>query len=79
MDAQAILHELTHAEGLPREPLKAASAQRGDMVPLFLEEIENHLALAPAARAKSRHRSSSSFICSATGEKRPLIDRWHAC
>jgi len=52
MDAQAILHELTHSEGLPREALKAASAQRGEMVPLFLEEIENHLALAPAARAK---------------------------
>jgi hypothetical protein len=52
MDAQAILHELTHAEGLPREALKAASAQRVEMLPLFLEEIENYLALEPAARAK---------------------------
>jgi Protein of unknown function (DUF1186) len=52
MDAQAILHELTHAAGLPREALKAASAQRGEMVPLFLEEIETYLALEPAARAK---------------------------
>ena len=28
MDAAKILHELTYAEGLPREALKAASAQR---------------------------------------------------
>ena len=47
MDARAILHELTHAAGLPREALKAASAQRGEMVPLFLEEIETYLALEP--------------------------------
>jgi hypothetical protein len=52
MNAQAILHELTHAAGLPREALKAASAQRGEMIPLFLEEIETYLALEPAARAK---------------------------
>ena len=52
MDAQAILHELTHAAGLPREALKAASAQRGEMVPLFLEEIETYLALEPAVRAR---------------------------
>src|SRR5689334_24223079 len=52
MDAQAILHELTHAEGLPREALKAASAQRGEMLPLFLEEIETYLALDPAVYAK---------------------------
>jgi hypothetical protein len=53
MDAQAILHELTHAEGLPVEALKAASAQRVEMLPLFLDEIETYLALEPAARAKS--------------------------
>jgi len=52
MDAQAILHELVHAEGLPREALKAASAQRVEMLPLFVEEIETYLALEPAARAK---------------------------
>src|SRR6266481_7242432 len=53
MDAQAILHELTHAAGLPREALKAASAQRDKMEPLFLREIETYLALDPGARAKS--------------------------
>ena len=52
MDAQAILHELTHAEGLPREALKAATAQRDEMLPLFVQQIENYLALKPAARAK---------------------------
>src|ERR1700746_518538 len=52
MDAGKILHQLTYAEGLPREALKAASAQRVDMLPLFLDEIETYLALEPAARAK---------------------------
>jgi hypothetical protein len=52
MEPEKILHELTYAEGLPREALKAASAQRGEMVSLFLEEIETYLALEPAGRAK---------------------------
>src|ERR1700730_16614660 len=52
MDATAIIQELTQAEGLPREALKAASAQRVEMVPVFLKEIEDHLALEPAARVK---------------------------
>jgi hypothetical protein len=52
MEPEKILHELTYAEGLPREALKAASAQRGEMLPLFLEEIEAYLALEPAARGK---------------------------
>jgi hypothetical protein len=52
MDAVRILHELTYAEGLPKEALKAASAQRVEMLPLFVEEIETYLALEPAARAK---------------------------
>jgi hypothetical protein len=52
MEPEKILHELTYAEGLPREALKAASAQRGKMVSLFLEEIETYLAAEPAGRAK---------------------------
>ena len=52
MDATAIIRELTQIEGLPREALKAASAQRAEMVPVFLKEIEEHLALEPAARTK---------------------------
>ena len=53
MEPEKILHELMHAEGLPREALKAASAQRVEMLPLFVEEIETYLALEPGARAKS--------------------------
>ena len=52
MEPEKILHELTYAEGLPREALKAASAQRGEMASLFLEEIETYLALEAAGRAK---------------------------
>jgi hypothetical protein len=52
MDAGQILHELTYSEGLPKEALKAASAQRVEMLPLFVEEIETYLALEPAGRAK---------------------------
>ena len=50
MDVGKILHELTYAEGLPKEALKAASDQRIEMLPLFVEEIETYLALEPAAR-----------------------------
>src|SRR6201981_2431828 len=52
MEAEKILHELTYADGLPREALKAASAQRVEMLPLFLDEIATYLALDTAARAK---------------------------
>jgi Protein of unknown function (DUF1186)/SEC-C motif len=52
MEPEKILHELTYADGLPREALKAASAQRVEMLPLFLDEIATYLALEPAARAK---------------------------
>src|ERR1700751_5041807 len=52
MDAQAILHELTYAEGLPREALEAATAQRDEMLPLLLQEIETCLALEPPVRPK---------------------------
>jgi hypothetical protein len=78
MDAQAIFHELTHADGLPKEALKAASAQRVAMLPLFIEDIETYLALDPAARAKPTPLFFT-FICSASGEKRLLIGRWRVC
>jgi hypothetical protein len=52
MEPEKILDELTYADGLPREALKAASAQRVEMLPLFLNEIETYLALEPAARVK---------------------------
>jgi len=53
MDAEAILHELTHAAGLPIEALQAASAQRTELLPKFLGVIDDYLGLEPAARANS--------------------------
>jgi hypothetical protein len=52
-DAGKTLHQLTYAEGLPTEALKAASDQRVEMVPLFVQEIQHFLSLDPGARAKS--------------------------
>jgi hypothetical protein len=51
MDAGEILDQLTHAEGLPKAALQAASAQRADMVPAFLHEIDSYLALDSTDRA----------------------------
>jgi len=67
MDARGILHELTYAEDLPRDPLRAATAQRAQMLPLFLQEIETYLALEPAARPK---RTPLFFIFHLLGEWR---------
>jgi hypothetical protein len=75
MEAGKILHGLTYAEGLPREALKAATAQRDEMLPLFIEEIKAFLALEAAAREKPT-RCSSSFICSASGGRKPLTGPW---
>lgn len=67
MDAAAILHELTHAEGLQKEALRAASERRAEMTPLFLDEIEKYLA------ASSEERGAPSplfFIFHLLGEWR---------
>src|ERR1700730_4265322 len=75
MDAGKILHELTYAEGLPKEALKAASAQRVEMLPLFVEEIETYLALEPAGRAKPTPLFFIFHLLGEWGEKtayRPL-------
>lgn len=53
MDPAAILHELTYATGLPRAALLAASAQRAELLPKFLDIIEDHLDHEPAARGSS--------------------------
>jgi hypothetical protein len=52
MDAAEILDQLTPADGLPKAALQAASAQRAEMVPVFLREIDSYLGLAPSERAK---------------------------
>ena len=53
MDPGAILHELTYATGLPKAALLAASAQRVELLPKFLDIIEDHLDHEPTARASS--------------------------
>src|ERR1700693_2814202 len=53
MDAAEVLDQLTHAEGLPKAALQAASAQRVEMVPVFLREIDSYLALDSTGRAKA--------------------------
>src|ERR1700739_2348651 len=50
MDAEAILHELTYATDLPREALHAASAQRVELLPKFLDLIEDYIGREPDAR-----------------------------
>ena len=52
MNAVEILNDLTNAAGLPKEALRAASAQPVEMGPEFLREIDSYLALASADRAK---------------------------
>jgi hypothetical protein len=52
---------------MPREALKAASAQRVEMVPLFVQEIETYLALEPATRPK---RTPLFFLFHLLGEWR---------
>jgi Protein of unknown function (DUF1186)/SEC-C motif len=52
MDAAEILNQLTHAEDLPKAALRAATAQRTQMVPVFLNEIDSYLALGSTDRAK---------------------------
>jgi hypothetical protein len=52
MDAAEILDQLTHAEGLPKTALRAATEKRVEMVPVFLREIDSYSALDSAERAK---------------------------
>src|SRR6516165_11449825 len=52
MDAAEILDQLTHAEGLPKTALRAASETRVEMVPVFLREIDSYLPLDSWERAK---------------------------
>jgi hypothetical protein len=69
VDAEAILHELTRAAGLPREALQAASAQRVALLPKFLRVIDDYLGQEPAARASP----AALFHLSLLGEWRERI------
>jgi hypothetical protein len=50
MEISAILHELTHAEGLPEAAIRAAGERRSEVVPVFLDTLERFLAADPAGR-----------------------------
>ena len=52
MDAAEVLDQLTHADGLPKAALQAASELRAEIVPIFLREIDSYLALDSTDRAK---------------------------
>lgn len=58
MDASAILDKFTFYEDLPKEALRAASARRAEMTPLFLDEIEKYL----AASSEERDDSTPLFF-----------------
>jgi len=67
MEPSEILHTLTHGDGLPRAALRACSERRGEMLPLFIEEIERFQA-APTAEAATP--SPLFFIFHLLGEWR---------
>jgi hypothetical protein len=50
MDAETIVEQLTVAHAWPHAALAAAGAHRAELVPLFLREIETHLAISPEDR-----------------------------
>ena len=50
MEISAILHDLTHAEGLPEAAIRAAGERRSEVVPVFLDAVEHFLAADPAGR-----------------------------
>jgi Protein of unknown function (DUF1186)/SEC-C motif len=50
MEPAAILDELMRSEDLPKDALRAATERRADMVPLFVEQIENYLQTGAAGR-----------------------------
>jgi Protein of unknown function (DUF1186)/SEC-C motif len=44
MQPQAILYHLAHAEGLPEDVIRAATAQRTEVAPIFVDFVERYLA-----------------------------------
>ena len=54
MERAQILRALAETDGLPREALEAATAQRAELIPVFLGKVEAFLA-APAERPTSRN------------------------
>jgi len=54
MEPVAMLEQLTYSDDLPRDALRAAAELRADMVPLFVERIENYVAAGSAKREEAR-------------------------
>jgi hypothetical protein len=52
METAAILYELTHAEGLPREALQAATERRSEIAPILIRELKAYLASPSPERAR---------------------------
>jgi hypothetical protein len=79
MDAGKILHELTHIDGLPREALKAASAQRSEMVPVKASALFAHRGVsAPRAREgiKLQNNRPQIFRLRAPRDRGSPFIRW---
>ena len=54
MDARQVVNELSDARRLPVEAIRAAQADRGTMVPMFLRSIDGFLSLEGMMRAVGR-------------------------
>ena len=69
MNADAIIERLATADGLPRATLRAASADRAELAPRFVQEIEDYLARDAAEPDQARHLF---FIIHLLGEWREM-------
>jgi Protein of unknown function (DUF1186)/SEC-C motif len=54
MEPAAILEQLTCSDDLPRDALRAAAELRADMLPLFVQRIENYVAADAVKREEAR-------------------------
>ena len=77
MDTAQILNQLTHAEGLPKAALEAASEQRAEIVPVFLREID--LFVVVRAVKKFQHiKEYAAPICPDGGADNSIIRLFRA-
>ena len=78
MDAAEILNQLTHAEGLPKAALQAATAQRRNGPKWSRSSSTRSIPIWRSTRPAGRRRlpSSSSSICSASGGRNRPTGGW---
>ena len=60
MKPSDILRQMSGADGLAREALRAAAERRAEVLPLFLEQVEGYLAADATERTKRRPLTTSS-------------------